>query len=380
MCATRIAALNVENLFDRPKAMAGLMTGEGNPILAAHARVNSLFGEETYTETVRASILEQLEILGLLASDTASQAVLLQVRGNLLARTRKTATKPARVEVVADGRASWIGWVDLVREPVDELAMDHTAQVFEDVNADIFGVVEAENRIVLKRFADSAIVDAGDEPLYPHIMVIDGNDNRGIDVGIMIKKGYRIETMRSHIDDRDDSGRRIFGRDCPEYAVTLPNGKRIVVLVNHFKSKGYGSQTSNNATRRRQATRVAAIYDELLARGETFVAVLGDLNDTPGSAPLKPLLKDTTLKDIADHPQFTSDGRKGTYANGTASQKIDYVLLSPALFERVTGGAIFRMGVWGGKQGTLFPHYETMTSPAHAASDHAAIYADIDLD
>jgi 2'-hydroxyisoflavone reductase len=39
------------------------------------------------------------------------------------------------------------------------------------------------------------------------------------------------------------------------------------------------------------------------------------------------------------------------------------------------GGAIFRKGVWGGKHGTLFPHYPTITRPTEAASDHAAIYA-----
>jgi hypothetical protein len=37
------------------------------------------------------------------------------------------------------------------------------------------------------------------------------------------------------------------------------------------------------------------------------------------------------------------------------------------------------MGVWGGKNGTLFPHYATITKPIEAASDHAAIYADITL-
>jgi hypothetical protein len=45
----------------------------------------------------------------------------------------------------------------------------------------------------------------------------------------------------------------------------------------------------------------------------------------------------------------------------------------------VIGGGIFRNGVWGGKNGTLFPHYETMTKPIHAAADHAAIYADINI-
>ena len=45
----------------------------------------------------------------------------------------------------------------------------------------------------------------------------------------------------------------------------------------------------------------------------------------------------------------------------------------------MTGGRIFRKGAWGGKNGTLWPHYATMTQAAEAASDHAAIYADIAL-
>jgi hypothetical protein len=35
--------------------------------------------------------------------------------------------------------------------------------------------------------------------------------------------------------------------------------------------------------------------------------------------------------------------------------------------------------VWGGKNGTLFEHYTTMTREIESASDHAAIFADIDV-
>jgi hypothetical protein len=38
---------------------------------------------------------------------------------------------------------------------------------------------------------------------------------------------------------------------------------------------------------------------------------------------------------------------------------------------------VFRKGVWGGKNGTLFPHYDTMTKQVEQASDHAALFADI---
>jgi endonuclease/exonuclease/phosphatase family metal-dependent hydrolase len=107
--------------------------------------------------------------------------------------------------------------------------------------------------------------------------------------------------------------------------------------------------------------------------------VLGDFNDTPDSAQLKPLLGGTDVLDISTHPSFTNDGRPGTFGNGTASQKFDYILLSPELFVKVQGGAVFRKGVWGGKNGTLWPHYSEMKRQIDQSSDHAAIYADINL-
>jgi hypothetical protein len=94
---------------------------------------------------------------------------------------------------------------------------------------------------------------------------------------------------------------------------------------------------------------------------------------------LAPLLLQTDLKDISEHARFDDGGRPGTFAAGAASNKIDYILLSPALFAGAKGGGIFRKGVWGGKNGTLFPHYPEITKASEAASDHAAIFAEIDI-
>ena len=170
-----------------------------------------------------------------------------------------------------------------------------------------------------------------------------------------------------------------FARDCAEYWIRTERGTELVLLLNHFKSKGYGGQAESNARRLRQARQVAKIYASLTARGVKNIAVLGDLNDTPNSAPLVPLLRETNLRDVSAHSSFENGGRPGTYANSSASQKIDYVLLSPSLFGKMTSGGVFRMGVWGGKNGTLFPHYPEMTTAAEAASDHAAVWADLDV-
>jgi endonuclease/exonuclease/phosphatase family metal-dependent hydrolase len=212
-------------------------------------------------------------------------------------------------------------------------------------------------------------------------MLIDGNDPRGIDVGLMCRPEYPIAGLRSHVDDRDDEG-LVFSRDCCEYHLRTPGGEPLVVLVNHLKSKGYGSATDpiGNRRRTRQAIRIAEIYRGLIAEGARYVAIVGDLNDHPLSDALAPLLIDTDLRDISTHPVFETDHRLGTFRGGNLREKFDYVLLSPGLFARARGGGIFRRGVYRGPR-TRDPWdvYPTLTAAVHEASDHAAIYADLDL-
>lgn len=179
-------------------------------------------------------------------------------------------------------------------------------------------------------------------------MLIDGNDERGIDVCLLTRDGYPIGQMRSHVDDRDNKDNRIFSRDCPEYAIQTPSGKRLILLINHLKSKGYGSPAQSSARRKLQAEQVRAIYEGLIASGEKYVAVVGDFNDTPDSPALAPLLAATNLKDISKHPKFDDGGYPGTYGSCTAGNKIDYVLLSPGLWNLVDTGGINRIGAWPG--------------------------------
>jgi endonuclease/exonuclease/phosphatase family metal-dependent hydrolase len=380
----RIAAFNVENLFERARALNQdewlddpgadpSRWSAGRAALDAYAKLNAILRKPLYDAADKAAIVALLKTLGLERSDESRLVVLRRNRGALVRRPRT-----GGVEVVANGRDEWIGWLELKREPVNEVATQNTARVLRDVDADVTVVVEAEHRISLCRFNEQVLEAVGGRP-YEHIMLIDGNDERGIDVGLMTRAGAVIETVRSHVDDRVGA-EKVFSRDCPEFHLKLACGKRLVVLANHFKSKGYGGAAASNARRAAQARRVREIYEGLRAQGVEHVAIAGDLNDTPESGPLAPLVGEgSDLKDISAHPSFDDGGRPGTYANGIRGNKIDYVLLSPALFAAVTGGGIFRRGVWGGKHGTLWPHYPEMRFAHEAASDHAAIFADVAL-
>ncbi len=120
--------------------------------------------------------------------------------------------------------------------------MGLTAQVMTDLRADILTVVEAESRPALLEFNNTMLPARGGTP-FNHVMVIDGNDERGIDVGLMSAADFAIDTIRSHVDDKDKQGELIFSRDCPEFTIPLPDGQTLLVLVNHFKSKGYGAKS-----------------------------------------------------------------------------------------------------------------------------------------
>jgi hypothetical protein len=97
----RIASFNVENLFERAKALKESPLAEGRAALQQHARVNDLLGEPVYTEPVKTEIVDLLTGLGLAKSDDGGKyALLRQNRGRLVKRPQG-----GGLEIVAAGRS-----------------------------------------------------------------------------------------------------------------------------------------------------------------------------------------------------------------------------------------------------------------------------------
>lgn len=368
----KLASYNVENLFERAKALNLDDWKAGKAILDDYAKFNAIIAKESYTKTDKEALLALLEQYGLTKETESEYFLLRENRGRL----RKKATSKTKASIVANGRSDWLGWLELMREPVNSAAMSNTARVIADINADVIGIIEAEDRPGLKHFNEHLLPE---QAQYRHIMLIDGNDERGIDVGIMSKKMFPITAIRSHVDDRDNTDKAIFSRDCAGYEIRTPKGNTLWLLVNHLKSKGYGNPAASNKKRLAQARRVREIYDQLV-QTSPYVAIIGDMNDTPTSAPLAPLCGNgSPLNDVTSGVNFNHGGRPGTYGSCTASNKIDYILCSPALFAKMKGGGIHRLGMWGGTNGTLFPHYDSITKKEEAASDHALLWAEFDI-
>lgn len=380
-----LASFNVESLFERPVAMDLSKWTAGAGILAAHSKFNTLIQEPVYSPDTKRRLLGQLEELGLLKKNSSGAlrqvsnapfAILLKNKGTFLKQPRDSKKS---AEIAAAGRGSWIGWAELRKRPVNEIAVRNTAQVICDIDPDVIGIIEAESRKTLNEFNKEIVTEVGGKA-YDHVMLVEGNDSRGIDVGVMTRAVKEITAIQSHVDDKNPAGGLIFSRDCPVYEIILASGRPLWLLINHLKSQGYRGARDPDDIRREQAQRVREIYERLRGGGEDRVAVIGDLNASPAHDSLAPLLKNgSDLQDVSEHPLYQDDGIPGTHGAGYADSKFDYILLSPALFASVKAAGVFRRGVWDGRKKPRWKMYDNMKGQENGASDHALIWADLDL-
>ena len=361
-----VASYNLENLFTRPIAMNQSTDDLGRGAIEDHSTASEIVRKDVYSEQDKEILLQLTDRYGWHLLNPPSDALvqLQKVRGSLF---RKPKGRP--VEVVAKGRGDWTGWFELRREDVSWTATYNTGRVIAEIQPDILIAVEVENRPTLKRFNEQVLGPKFDCE-YPHLMVIDGNDLRGIDVGILSR--YPIEEIRCHIHD-SSLEEPIFNRDCPEYDLILPSGERLVVMPNHFKSKRNGDDQRSRDKRRAQAARANEIAVSALRR-TPFVLIAGDLNDTPQSAPLAPLFAGG-FEDVISHPSYPTD-RPGTYGTGRKDDKIDYLIMSRELRKRLRSTGIERRGSYHPNSWTPF---DTVTSGADEASDHHLVWAKFDF-
>ncbi len=330
-------------------------------MLSDAAALERIIAQPVYTPANKARIIELL----------TKHRVLGKGGPFFLQETRRRLVSNGRV--VANGRADWVGWIEWRHCVVSADAIENTGRIIRELHADILCLVEVESRPVLREFNERILREAA----YPHIMLIDGNDSRGIDVAVASR--WPIRDMRSHVDDIDpETERPLFSRDCAEFEVEVPRGQSVWVVINHFKSRGYGSRKANDAKRRAQATRVAEIVGRF-DLAQQWVIVAGDFNELPNSRSLAPLLRRDGLRNVLRKlPRGADKWTHRDDATPSKNNQIDYLLVSDALWPHLRGAKIERRGIWAHTQklrGRYAP-LATITDDTTAASDHAAVVAE----
>lgn len=360
----RVATYNVENLFSRVSAMNTDDSAKASVVLGDVAELQRLIEQPLYGEADKKRMLEILKKHKAIGS--TGPFFLQETRRRLYSNGK----------IVAEGRADWIGSIEWRRDLIQAPAIENTGRIINALKADVLCMVEVESRPVLHRFNETMLKEAP----YPHAMLIDGNDERGIDVGMLCRRP--LTDLRSHVDDLDPATKQpVFSRDCAEFEIDLPGTRHLWVLVNHFKSRGYGSKKSNDAKRLRQAETVASILRRFDLKKQ-WVIVAGDFNELPNSESLGPLLKLPGLRNSFE--KLPADADRWTHRDDAIPSKndqIDYLLVSEGLWPHLQQVGIERRGLWAKAKKTRekYPPLTSVTGDTNAASDHAAVWADFDL-
>ncbi|HMF13643.1 MAG TPA: endonuclease/exonuclease/phosphatase family protein [Gemmataceae bacterium] len=279
-------------------------------------------------------------------------------------------TRGGGIKVTAKGVNAWDGAIEFKKAEFSQTARQNSARVVKDLKADVLCTVEIEGRLALENFNSTLLNNR-----YPFQLAIDGNDERGIDVGLLSK--LPIRRIRTHVFDKDAGG-RIFSRDCLELELGLPGGKSLSILCNHFKSQGHGNPTTNDARRTKQAKRVAEILQGYNLATD-WVVVAGDFNDSLNRPPftLKPLLTVNNLHDVLQL-QFPNDPSARWTYHFKAFEQIDYILVSEPMKNAFRKAGVERRGIFqlGKLTGGAEHEYDTVKSYSDAASDHAGVWAE----
>lgn len=353
----RLATFNCENLFSRAKVLNLRSNEKISNLLNRIAELEALLEKETYSPADQRAILALEKELSFYIEITEDRGKLFSGRGD----TRK---------VVAKGCGDWDGAISFRRASFIDRQRENTAKVIKTVNADVQALIEIEDRPTIDAF-NSQLLGIG----FAYNMLIDGFDPRGIDVGLLTK--LPILNVKTHIFDKDAGG-RIFSRDCLEVELQLKKGTSLHLLINHFKSQGFGVAADNDAKRERQTKAVASIIKARFDLSQDLVAVLGDFNDSRNRPPntLRPLLGMKGLTDVLEL-QFADETDRWTY-HYKKNEQIDFILVSDALKQAFKAAGVERRGMADLASNTTSGEtpFPNVTGPADSASDHAAVWAD----
>lgn len=279
-------------------------------------------------------------------------------------------------------------------ETTTYLQRDNTARAILDSRPDVLAVQEVEDLRALRAFNEEFL-----DGYFDRLILLEGNDARGINVGFCVRRGCKANVvgLRTHVDELTpeaaDKGWQIdrffnvetgtieaknalFSRDCLEVDVEF-GGVSLTFLVNHFKSQS-GSKNTSDALRKMQATRVAAIVAEVKQRGRAPI-LMGDLNqgiEQPPLLAIRDLVSKGVLVDpFADIVNFWTH----YYVVAKETSRLDYILVDSSLKGSIQSATVLRKGLTLKCKQYTDDRYPTVGQVGNEASDHCPVTVTLEI-
>lgn len=176
---------------------------------------------------------------------------------------------------------------------------DLIANRIKKINIDVLAIQEVEDIDTLHQFNREHL-----DWMYRYVILVEGNDPRLIDVGVLSKLPIGGITSWQRAVHPDDPTRAVFGRDLLEVEIlSISRSRKLFTIFNNhlkshyvdFKEDPVAGERSNNERRTRQAEIMAEIVKARTRPDSRFI-VLGDMNDPPNSPCLQPLVGDSELR------------------------------------------------------------------------------------
>lgn len=268
--------------------------------------------------------------------------------------------------------------------PKTEAEQTALAEPFHDTKPDFAIVTEVENIHALQTYTQKNLRDAYDS------FLIEGNDPRGIDIGLIVKKGLKVEVeSRTNKDQMwhdpvTNQDIKLFSRDLPVWIIKDAQTKKpMLALVGmHAKSKRNrdGDQESN-IWRTAQMKGAAKIIENLSKElGEDIPLLWGgdfntDVQTSKEVQPIKALFKDSF--DVARRTLPTNKRITHTFhpQNGpTDAKQMDAIFVRNTDSQKIEQANIYRYKDTNGKTMDIPQSYHQREMQP---SDHFPVIVDL---
>jgi hypothetical protein len=175
---------------------------------------------------------------------------------------------------------------------------DQISQRIKSMSVDVLAVQEVEDIDTLRQFNKDNL-----DGMYPYQVLIEGNDQRLIDIGVLSKLPIGGITSWQRAVHPGDITKPVFSRDLLQIEILnrTRSERLFTVFNNHLKSPLLSykddpatAKQKNDERRTRQAEIVARIVKAQTRPNSPFI-ILGDMNDAAGSPCLRPFAEDQEL-------------------------------------------------------------------------------------
>ncbi|MEP7119395.1 MAG: endonuclease/exonuclease/phosphatase family protein [Byssovorax sp.] len=225
------------------------------------------------------------------------------------------------------------------------------------LNGDIVVLAEVENKAILDDLNTSELGSA-----YGTTYLVQGNDPRGIDVGVLSK--IAPDSIVSHKDDLfvksgTNGPQYRYSRDCIELHFTF-NQRKIIVLGVHFKAKAAPDDPDKRLA---EAQHTRKIADDLLVKEPSAgILITGDFNDTPGSKPYL-AVAGAAPQLFVDSADAVAVAERYSYNFSGKLELIDHQMANPALHAMLDPASV------------VLQHAKNVDDASKYASDHTPLKA-----